>query len=163
MTEYYITKPELFFSIKVEEIEKKYNATWMGPWEVEGYDLPLEIFYIRKPVVVNGRLAERYVGLYFEGNQICSECCDDVFNRVLVGVAAEDGELCISRFPGDHYISRDATTWVDGGPNFLLTNRPEHTLRLYPAGDKFEIENLGLLNIETNHPVKSLFQIFKWP
>ena len=164
MDKYYLSRPFPFHNLKIEAIEKMYGATWLGPWELEEYgDEPLEIFYIPKPMEVSGRLAERYVGLYVQDSYLYSAAVDDVFNRVLVGVVAKDGELCISRFSGDHYISQDATTWVDGGPGMIATNRPENLVRLYAVDNWFEVESVGLIDIEPS-PVtfaKSIFSLFK--
>lgn len=164
MTEYYLAPREPYYRIRVRELEQKHNAKYMGPWHHADFDEPLDVFYVSKPKKVGERLAEKYVGVAVEDGVIYCFAVDEIFNRPIVGVEADNGEVCVSRFEEDHVISSDETVWVDGGPDTIQTNKPDRQVQVHVVNDRFEFEPLGLLEFEAKRDLSNaFFKIFQWP
>lgn len=158
---------EPFHRIKIPFIEKKYGVKYIGTWEYQDLDVPLEVFRLTKPEIVGGFLAERYVGLFVFKREVIAIPCDDLFdNKIIVGVIADDGEVCLSRYPGEHYISQDKTTWVEGGIGHIRTNKLERQVRVLIQDDgSFKFEPLPFFEVSTTPTKFPLFELFtyKWP
>ena len=164
MTKHYLNIRQPYHRIKIEEIEQKHGVKYMGPWHHDDFDEPLDVFYTNKPRKVEDRLAERYIGVAVVDNVMYCFAVDEIFDRVIVGVEADDGEVCISRFNEDHYVSTDETTWVDGGAEVIQTNKPNSLVRVYVRDADFEFEPLGLLEFESKVDTsRTFFRIFQWP
>jgi hypothetical protein len=157
------TKP--YYRFRLRSMEEKYNAKYLGAWEHDEFPEPLDIFYVHEKFRVGNRLCEKYFGIYKdeEGNTR-QVVVDDVFDKMICGVEADDGEICVSRFEGDHYISMDNSVWVDGGMGMIQTNRLDRLFRIYVNDGIFEFEPLGHFEIHsTVEPSRGFFQIFQWP
>lgn len=160
----YLNTREPFHRIRVDEIEQKHDVKYMGPWQHVDFDVPLDVFYLKRPRRIADRLAEKYVGVIVEDGVMFCFAVDDIFDRPIVGIEAADGEICVSRFTDDHYVSVDETVWVDGGADVLQTNKPDRLVSVYVRNDDFEFEPLGLLEFEeTQDNSRAFFRIFQWP
>lgn len=148
MTEQYFNRRrEPFYRIRVDNIEKQYNAVYMGAWQHEDFDMPLDVFYIRKPTMINGRLAKKYVGVFIHDGLQAADV-DDIFMLPIIGAEADDGEICISCHIDDQYLSIDGSTWVEGGRENFQTNKPDRLVSVHINDDSFEFEPLGLIEYE---------------
>lgn len=164
MTKRYVNRNRLpHYDLRVSIIEGKYNCKYMGAWQHAAFEAPLDVFYIKKPTVINDRLAEKYVGVYVY-NGLRWVDIDDIFDRPIVGAEADNGEICISGFDGDYYISEDKSTWVDGGQQYFQSNKPDRLVSVYIHDDKFEFEPLGLIEVDKQDTLtsfKTFFQIYR--
>lgn len=150
-----------YYRFNLTTIENQHNAKYMGAWEFDDYDFPLDVFYIEKPVLIGLFPAQKYVGLYIDRHEIVAAPCDDIFDKLIVGVEADDGEICISRHPGEHYVSNDLSTWVQGGIGYVMTNHPERQVRVYVVDGRFEYEPVGCLEVAQPQE-RSFFSFLTW-
>lgn len=120
-------KPIPFYdSLKIESVERLYGARYIGPWSVKDkygqWSLhPVEVFY--QPELKDPSHSH-YFGMYM-GPEGHVHICDakSAFSGNIAGVIADDGEIIVSGYRHDYRISQDGTAFIDGGRDYVRTNR----------------------------------------
>ena len=123
-----------YWGINTEKAEKKYKAKYLGDFTLKDTkgnwsEIPWAVFYVKNP---NKKLGHsHYFGLrfdtYFDENKslkIGSMYITDgksISEVSLVGVVADDGEICISCYRHDYRESTDKSTFIDGGRDYTRT------------------------------------------
>jgi hypothetical protein len=122
-----IKLPEKFHdSLKLEVVEQKYNAKYIGAWAVKtkdgGWSLhPVEVFY--QPVLKDPSHSH-YFGVYtsHDGHvYICNAA--SAFSEPLRGVIADNGDIVVSGYRHDFRTSSDGSVFIDGGRDYTRSNR----------------------------------------
>jgi hypothetical protein len=122
-----IKLPEKFFdSLKIEVVEQKYNAKYIGAWAVKtkdgGWSLhPVEVFY--QPVLKDPSHSH-YFGIYVSHDghvYICN--AESAFSDPILGVVADDGEIVVSGYRHDYRTSTDGSAFIDGGRDYTRSNK----------------------------------------
>lgn len=62
-----------------------------------------------------------YFGLSFDllGKVYIHDASSAFLHTPIVGVIADNGEICYSRFRHDNYASADGSVWIDGGRDYV--------------------------------------------
>ena len=112
----------------VVEIEKRYNATFVGDFSIvisakddeniRWSDWPVAVFYQPNPDIEKGH--SHYFGLYFHEGSNHIYICDasSAFREPIAGIIADNGEVVFSRYRHDFRTSCDKSVSIDGGRDY---------------------------------------------
>ena len=105
--------------IKIEIIEKKYNAKYVGDFCImtkHGWsESPVAIFWQEKPPVEG---YSHYFGIFVQEDTIYITSGESAFSKPIVGIVADDGEVVYSRYRHDFRSSKDGSVFIDGGRDY---------------------------------------------
>jgi hypothetical protein len=129
-----LCKPTPFYdSLKIESVERLYKAKYLGPWSVKDKNgdwslHPVEVFY--QPELQDPSHSH-YFGVYLgpEGHAyICNAA--SAFSENIDAVISDDGEIIFSGYRHDYRKSKDGTAFIDGGRDYIRTNRKTISLTM---------------------------------
>ncbi len=122
-----ITVSKNYWPFNIEEVEKKYNAVYMGDFSLQtksGHwsDSPAAIFYVENPDISKGH--SHYFGLFIRYNDpidpddtsVLITRGDSAFSEPLQGIKADNGEVIVSCYRHHYIESEDKSVMIDGGP-----------------------------------------------
>ena len=121
-----VSIPTAFYdSLKIESIERLYEAKYVGAWSIKDksgdWSLhPVEVFY--QPILRDAS-HKHYFGVYL-GPEGHAYICDatSAFSGPIAGAVADDGEIIVSGYRHDYRKSRDGSVFIDGGRDYIKTN-----------------------------------------
>lgn len=110
-----LTVTETEVPIKVDVIEKKYNAKYVGDLPLVGRDDLCAIFWQPTPP----ENYSEYFGILVRGGTIYITDASSVVTRPIYGLRSKSGEVLYSRFHHDFRYSKDGSVFVDGGADYF--------------------------------------------
>ena len=132
---------------QIKAIEDHYKASFVGDFCIKAkgggwVNMPVAIFYQENPPELSsqGRKCSNYFGMYYAAGgdlMICDG--SSAFAEPIAGVVADNGEVIYSRWRHDYRGSSDGYAIVDGGRDYLKTNRANKTVQLVIDRDKLVI------------------------
>lgn len=105
---------------KIDVVEKKYNAKWVGQLPLKTADgqwanFSADIYYQKTPPVAG---YSKYFALYLQNDKLYITSGESAVEGIITGVVAKDGEIVYSRYRHDMHHSTDMTVWIDGGRDY---------------------------------------------
>lgn len=143
-----------YHPIKIDVIEEEYKAKFIGDFALKtkdgGWsDFPIAIFYTPNPDTEKGH--SHYFGVWASNKtsihptpSIYITNGESAFSQPIVGVIADNGEIIFSRFRHDYHTSQDGSAWIDGGREYVRTNKPDTLVQLIIVDDHLEIKQTKL-------------------
>lgn len=128
---------------KIDTVEKKYNAKFVGQlclrtrdggWQ--GDDCG-DVYYQETPPVEG---YSNYFALIMQAGSTYITSGASAVEGVLDGVIAADGEILYSRFRHDYRTSTDGSAFIDGGRDYVKTNRNTIGLKIVD-GEWYQLED----------------------
>lgn len=130
--------------VVIEAVEKKYNAKYVGQmclrtkgggWQADDCG---EVFYQETPPVEG---YSNYFALVYQGGTLYITSGASAVEGVIDGVVAADGEIIYSRFRHDFRYSKDHTTFIDGGRDYVHCGLPCVNIRMKVVdGEWYQLE-----------------------
>lgn len=139
---------------KVEVIEKKYNAKFVGQFCLrtigggwQGDDCA-DIYYQETPPVEG---YSNYFGMVWQGGTAYITSGASGVEGIISAVEADDGEIIYSRYRHDMRYSEDKSVYIDGGRDYVRSGLHGRFLLLKIVGSEFYEVEPG----DDDYPLKS--------
>lgn len=112
--------------INVNLAEQFYKSKYLGDFctkNTEGgwNELPVALFYNKNPDISKGHT--HYFGLFAQDRSVLITDGSSVADEPIIGIVADNGEVVFSRYRHDHVTSTDESVWIDGGRDYIRTNK----------------------------------------
>lgn len=123
-----------FQPIKIDVVEKEYNATYVGDFCLKTKDgswtnFPVAIFYNPKPPKPE---YSNYLGVFVTPeNKIYITDGASAFLQPIIGIIADNGDVIISRYRHDYVTSADGSVFIDGGRDYVRCSVHGETIQLF--------------------------------
>lgn len=134
-----LDKTWLDYAVDVPYIEEKYNAKFIGKWSVRAsngsWTEPVHVFYEEKPP----KGYTNYFAIYAQSGKPYIAEASSAFTQ-LTGVLANDGELLVSKHRHDYVESKDGSTFIDGGRDYIHTNANARLVEVEMVKGKLQIK-----------------------
>jgi hypothetical protein len=123
----YVKAPKdgyFFKEAGIREIERLYNAQYMGFWckkrpDGSWTEEPVEVFYQPNPDIAHGH--SHYFGIFVdEAKRVMITNAESAFSEPMTGVICDDGEVLISRYR--HDFRTKGLHMIDGGRDYTRTS-----------------------------------------
>lgn len=125
--------------IKIKEIEKAYNAKFIGDLPLKGRDYPCAIFYQSNPP----KNFSHYFAIFVKNKTVYITSAEEIIKTPRWGIITTDTkEIVYSKYHHDFHYSTNKKVAVDGGAEYLriLGNQEDYkTVTFVPNKDKLLI------------------------
>jgi len=137
---------------KIEKVEAKYNAKWVGQLAMKTRDGNWtgdscgDVYYQETPPVEG---YSNYFALIIQGGATYITTGASAVEGIINGVIAKDGEIIYSRYRHDYRTSTDGSTFIDGGRDYVRGGATGQYINMKIVdGEFYQLEDSDLLDDE---------------
>ena len=133
----------------IAKVEQHYGAKFVGQFCLKDkngnwVNSPADVYWQATPPVAG---YSNYFALIIQKGSAYITDASIVGSTIISAVEADDGEIIYSRFRHHYIISKDGSTFIDGGRDYVKTNRPTIDLKIID-GEFYQLEDIDYVALK---------------